>query len=294
MRQHESGDALCSNLLVYLCTVQEKTWAFISFIQRKKRSNATTQFWYTDFSMIVLKRKKGGGDFEGSRIILQGVHRFCDCEIFLDPEYEYCFIPFSYFSGRAEVECGAQVIRKRVAPFQFTTYSANMLNVKAQLRSFIDQRLPLEVLHSFLVRAPKKISYTIGPKSLLLAINGDGCIYFLVLNGGDHGIAVNLQVQSNDGMSIAHGSNKDTSIVSPNSQQIVLVLANDGHHLSQCLNFDFKTDSVTAPSQQTYHYIGIDTKIPLSLAGDLLCRGVEANAKHRFGKGSLNDRLWST
>ena len=103
MKLHQTRDVLFSCSLVYLCQVKERTWAFVSLVQKKKRANATTQFWYTDLSIIVLKRK-GEGNWEKHQCYLQGVERACDCELFLDPEYEYCFISFSFLSGREELE----------------------------------------------------------------------------------------------------------------------------------------------------------------------------------------------
>ena len=260
----------------------------------KKRSHATSQFWYTDFSMIVLKRKHGE-KWMKCQCILQGVQRACDCELFLDPDCEYCFIPISFLSGK-EVECGAQVQRKIVAPFQFTTYSANTVDVKAQVRKSLGNTLPLEILHSSLLQTSKKITYTLGPSAVLVAVNGDGCIFFLVLNAADRGIVLNLQVEPNRGMAIVHGLNNDTHVISSQTQCIVLVLANDGRgHLTPCVNFSFRTDNGDPSSMKTnYTYRGVETKAPLSLAGELLCGAVDSEAKHLCCKGTLDERLWST
>ena len=53
------SDPLQSSNNFYLLSTKEKSWAFISLVQPKKRANTKNQFWYTDPSMMVQKRKKG-------------------------------------------------------------------------------------------------------------------------------------------------------------------------------------------------------------------------------------------
>ena len=113
--------------------------------------------------------------------------------------------PFSFLSGREEMQFGAQIDKKKSAPFQFTTYSANEVIVRAQVRSSLGRRLPIELLHSSLVSSEKKISHTLGPRAVLLAIHGDGCVYFLALNAGDTGFVLNLNIDMNRGIHITYG-----------------------------------------------------------------------------------------
>lgn len=298
---HETGDPLLSCALVYQCIVKERTWGFISIVQRKKRANATTQFWYTDFSIMALKRKHGDDSWELVQCVLQGVERTCDCELFLDPDFEYCFLPFSFLSGREEMQFGAQIDKKKSAPFQFTTYSANEVIVRAQVRSSLGRRLPIELLHSSLVSSEKKISHTLGPRAVLLAIHGDGCVYFLALNAGDTGFVLNLNIDMNRGIHITYGSNNDTYSIPPESQCIILVLTNDGRQVSPCVNFKFKTDrsnqkvsNENTPNATTYSYDGIGSRASLSLVGEAICRRVEMGESYRCGEGTLDERLWNT
>ncbi len=290
IKLHKTRDALFSCSLAYLCEVKERTWAFVSLVQRKKRANATTQFWYTDLSMIVLKRK-GTGEWERHQCCLQGVKRACDHEIFMDPQYQYCFIPFSYLGGKKEVEFGAEVIQsQKSAPFNFTTYSAKEVNVRAQVRSSVGQQKPLQTLHSSLLEMKKRNIHITGPKSVLITSKGDGCIYFLVLNAGAAGLALNLTLVQHRGMVIVHGGKSNSNNIPPKTQCIILVLANEGRDISPSIDFTFKTDSLDGLQSNVRNdspYEGIGTKIPLSLAAELLCSDHDADSGYKCSKGTI-------
>ena len=294
---HQTGDALLSCSLVYLCEAKQRTWAFISLVQRNKRSNATTQFWYTDLSLIVLKRKEGT-DWIKHQCYLQGVDRFCDCEIFLEPEYEYCFVPFSFLSGKEELEFGAQAVQKETcAPFQFTTYSANEVIVKAQVRSSLGRQLPLEILHSFLLQMTKKITYAVGPHAVLVTINGNGCIYFLILNSGTNGIALNLKVELSRGTAIVFGEKSNTHYIFSKTQCILMVLANDGRSIPSSIDFSFKTESLGKSNNRQVdnrRYKGIGTQITINLASELLCSSACQTTSYKSEKGTIDERLWNS
>lgn len=103
------------------CKTKQRTWAYVSIILPKKRSNTTTRYWYCDPSMMILKKRKkklngqgqeqyidtneiddnnhgdddGDDGWELGTAALHGISRRCDVEIFLDPLYEYCIIPLS-------------------------------------------------------------------------------------------------------------------------------------------------------------------------------------------------------
>ena len=295
MKIHETRDPLHSCSLVYICEVELRTWAFISLVQRKKRSNATTQFWYTDFSIIVFKRKRGR-EWERYQCLLQGVRRACDCELFLDPLYEYCFLPFSFLSGKQELEFGAQAVQTmKSAPFHFTTYSANDIDIRAQVRSSIGKKFPVATLHTFLLQMPKNVSHSIGPNTVVITANGNGCIYFIVVNGGCNGIILKLQVELKRGMAIVSGENNSTHIIPPKTESIALVITNDGRSpLPAVVNFNYITDSAGKQSsthQNNYTYRGIESNIPLSLAGELLCSSAGPKFEYKCGKGSIDERL---
>ena len=285
-------DVLLSSPLVYVCKVKEKTWAFVSFVQKKKRANSTTQFWYTDISMIALRRKQGG-KWIHYQCILQGVKRSCDSELFFDPEFEYCFIPFSYLSGKEEVQCGTQVSKRKAELFRLTSYSANLVEVKARPRKEISNEIIVEVLHHSLFRATKKLHYVLGPSSVLVAACGDQCIYFAVLNGSSGGLMMKLFIESNKGMAVAYGINDDTHILPPKSQCIILVLANDGHHFTPNISFHYQADICSNQmSVRSFKYRGIETRVSLCLAGELICNEYEFESSHRSSKGTIDTRLW--
>jgi hypothetical protein len=294
VKLQDNRDVLTSSALVYHCKVVETTWAFMSFVQKKKRANATTQFWYTDVSMIVLKRQ-AGRDWSRCECILQGVQRDCDYELFLDPHFEYCFIPFSYLSGKEDEHCGAQLQPRKAALFRFTSYSANAVEVKARPRKSIRNEILIEILHSSLLQIPKRQMYILGPKSVLLAISGHGCIYFVALNAANQGIMMKISIERNRGMAIVHGVNNDTNIIPSNTQCIVMVLTNDGCHLTPSINFRFQADSCAEKShiKHKYGFKGIGTRSILSLSGELLCNDVGVGVKYQCSKGFLDERLWS-
>ena len=148
-----------------------------------------------------------------------------------------------------------RLIKSRQTPFKFTTYSANEVIVKAQVRSSLGHRLPLELLHSSLILSNKKISYTLGPRAVLLAIAGDGCVYFVIVNAGNIGFVLHLKIELNRGMHIAHGSNNDTYSIPPKTQCVILILANDGRRQgTSCVNFKFKTDCSKQNGSKVGHH----------------------------------------
>eukprot|EP01083_Nonionella_stella_P213347 769580_1 len=296
LKMHSTGDPLRSSNIIFYCNVKEKTWAYISVLQWKKRANATSQFWYTDVSILILSRKRAEENFTLCQCLLQGVQQTCDIELFLDPQNEYCVIPFSHFSGKPEISCGAVVQKKTSAPIQFTTYSSKTIDVKPEVRKSIGLILPLQCLHSTLLSAQQKIVYDLGRGSVVIAINGDGCIYFVGLNSSEKGLLLNLRLELINGQNMAFGQNNDTFIVNPKSQFILLIVANDGYRVkNNCINFVFKTDSVAGNDKcvrTDISYSGLGTQLPLSLAGELQCTSSKLGSQLKCGKGTLDGRLW--
>lgn len=289
---NDKGDVLSSSALVYYCRVEKKTWSFLSLVQKKKRANATTQFWYTDLSMIVLKRKHGSNSWNRFHCELMGVQRNCDVELFLDPEFEYCVIPFSFLSGKEELQCGSQAQIRKSALFRFSAYSAHMVDLKARpIKSIESRNILIESLHFSLLSVTDKLIHPLGPSSVLVAVYKDGCVYFLVLNASPDGFMMQLNVETNQGMTTVHGLNKDTHIIPSKSQSVVLVLANDGHHNTTSINFRYLTDSCVGKkiSQPSFTYRGIGTRATLCLAGEFLCTSTFGSEnKYRSGTGTLD------
>lgn len=292
---HNSGDPLFSSNLVYHCNASEGTWAFVSIVQRKKRSNATTQFWYTDLNLIVMKRKKGVQQWTFEKCLLQGVDRTCDCEIFFESCHEYCFLPFSYLSGRGEVEFGAQLETRKSAPFQFVIYSAKTVGLKAEVRSTLGSSLPVRFLHLSLLSTPEKVVVAAGPSIALVATNYVGCVYFMLLNGNKkHSLILNLAVELPDGINTAHGKNQDTYITPPMMQAILLVLTNDGRNFSPTFNFSYKSDGAKDSEQKQQSYNSIHTKAALSLIGKSICEQIDISKPlSSKGNGTIDSRLWN-
>lgn len=295
MKRSEIGDVLNSSALVYICRPQIRSWSYLSFVQKKKRANTTTQFWYTDMSMIVLKRKQKSSIWSRCHCLLQGVQRSCDVELFLDPDYEYCIIPFSYLSGKDDLQCGSVGKVRNSALFRITSYSAQPVELIARPRRAmqIEDSL-IESLHLSLIGTVEKITYSLGPSSVLVAVYKSGCIYFLVLNSSTDGLMMHLNFEPNQGMTIVHGMNKDTHIIPAKSQRIILVLANDGHHGTTTMNFSFQSDICREKTsiQKKSTYKGVQTRAALCLAGELLCNSTGSDNKYRSGVGTLDERLW--
>lgn len=296
-------DPLLSCVNVFYCTVNRATWTFISLIQQKKRANAASQFWYSDISMIVLCRK-ANEDWSLCECILQGVKRTCECEIFLSPEYEYCYIPFSYLSGKEEIQCGA-VSRKRThVSFMFTSYSPSALDIRTESRVKFGHVKPLHALHEALMKSQKKISYPLGRKVMLLAIHGEqDCVYFVACNAGTDSMLLRLEIESSAGLQIVSGENKESLTISPSSKRIVLVLANDGIHLNPSVSFKYKTQSLSTKNsvhgknanELQITYEGLRSTTPLCDMGELVCsQQVEDESDGKTGNGTVDERLWES
>lgn len=295
LKLHSSGDPLFSSNLVYHCNASQGTWAFVSIVQRKKRSNATTQFWYTDLNVIVMKRKRGVQQWAFEKCLLQGVDRTCDCEMFFESCHEYCFLPFSYLSGRGEVEFGAQLETRKVAPFQFVIYSAKTVGLKAEVRSTLGSSIPLRFLHLSLLSTIEKVVVAVGPSIALVATNNAGCVYFMLLNGNKrHSLIFNLAVELPNSINTAYGKNHDTHIIPAMTQAILLVLTNDGRNFSPTINFSYKSDGANESEQKQQSYNSIHTKAALSVIGKSICEQIDVSKPiSSKGKGTIDSRLWT-
>lgn len=300
IKLHETRDPLQSSALAYFCCPQQRTLSYFSFVQKKKRANTTTQFWYTDISMIVLKRPRSNCNDNASwrrcHCFIQSVHRSCDIELFLDPEFEYCIIPFSYLSGKEELQCGSIGQNKKSASLRFTSYSAKKVDLVAKSRRNIqNEEIIIESIHFSLIGSKEKVIYSLGPSSVLVAVYKNGTIYFLALNAGVNGLMMQLNIQSIEGMTIVHGVSKDTHIIPSQSQRIISVLANNGHRHTSSLYFSFQADvceEKSASKVKISSYKGVGTKIRLGIAGDLLCQNSKMQSKYCSGTGSLDKNLW--
>ena len=297
VKLNETGDVLSSSPLVYYCQTDAKTWSYLSLVQKKKRANTTTQFWYTDISMIVLKRRFNTNSWTRCQCLIQGVKRSCDMELFLDPGCEYCIIPFSYLGGIEEFQCGSQAQKRKAALFRLTCYSAHAVDVKARPRKSIQNKeLIVESLHLSLLGTNRKITYSLGPNAVLVAIYENGCIYFLVLNAAIDGLMMKLTVEASQGRMIVHGLNNDTHIIQSKSQRVILVLGNKGDQCATTVNFSFQSDICRNKTSlgDKFTYRGIDTSGRLSLAGELLCTNVGSKTTaYKVASGTLDECLWT-
>uniref|UniRef100_A0A7S2UK82 Calpain catalytic domain-containing protein n=1 Tax=Attheya septentrionalis TaxID=420275 RepID=A0A7S2UK82_9STRA len=298
---------------VFFARVVERTWAFISIVQPKKRANTQTQYWYSDASLILLKRPIHTGDQEwvSHAIILHGVRRTCTCEVFLDPLFEYCIIPFSvlpHVMGNPEAK---NVSRTGMHSdtighsFRLTTYSSNEISIHEKMSKAVSGvAFPtIKCLHRELITSDKKILYVLGPQCILLATQGSGCIYFMVLNAThDKRLLVKLTVASGSkGALVAFGNTDDTHDLGPRMQRIVLVLMNNGRegHSMNELGFSYASDFVPAPvpvnsRKLPSNAILLGDPMELSMAGDVLAAGVDTGGVARMGKGTIDSCLWSS
>ena len=305
MEKHPSADPLLSCRDIFIARVQTNTWAFISLVQPKKRANTLTQYWYCDTSLIVLKRKLMSNDvWEGEKAVFQGVQRVCDCEVFLDPKYEYCFLPFSHICGGGVCNSTIQGEYKGRSRFRFTTYSSNEIFLEKKKRHQMAHILFVTALHKELLKTERKIQYVLGPQCTLVAIQGPGCVYFVVANASHSNfMLLHLTIEMKRGVLLVYGQNADTHAVPPRTQSIILVLASDGRFSSDSVSFSYKTDSQQSKlksqspgspvTPKKYPYAGLGTKLELTIAGDYLASGVSTRGECMNGKGTLDASLWT-
>lgn len=279
-----SRDPLKSSDRYFSLEVQEKTFAFISIIQPKKRANTKSQYWYCDPSLIVLKRKSPEGGWECEKAVASGMVRTSVLEVFLDPAYEYCVVPFSFKT-------------ERNSPFRISSYSAKPVGISHLDIDRIEQAVPLEHLHRHLLKDESKLQYVVASQAVLLCVNGYRCMYFVIVNSSQELVlSLRICVKLQKGLILSHGASGDIFDVPPKSQRIALVVASDGTLSSAVsLSFTYASDTVNSkvskafPSGRSCSFGG---PVQLTMAGELLASAVEPLSNRNKGGDTIETYQW--
>ena len=287
-----------SSRFVYFLTCSERTWAYVSIVQPKKRANTTTRYWYADPSMVILKRERQivrhdnvlGWKSEACSCV--GVTRSNNIELFLDPDYEYCVVPFA---GVPSANFGS-------FPFRLTTYSASSL--KIQLRQEKDalrhRHVAVGELHKMLLGSERKLVYTIAARCMLACIHGRGCLVFVAINGSsEYFLSIRLQVKQCEAVIFSCGENGDTHGIPPRSQKILLVVSTDGKGSNKMtqLSFSYTSDvelrrcniaGIVKSKQST----SLTQCVDITMSGDLATSDVHENDVLNKGGDTVDTYSW--
>jgi hypothetical protein len=156
--------------------------------------------------------------------IMSGVKRDIHCEIVILPGYIYCCFPWSLL---------AAIVHNRIYPFRITIYSNDNVSVKSTLNGGTYSTLALNLLHKELLNREPKLIYPISHQSAIVCIHGDGCLYFVAVNGtSDHYLSIKLFIEEQQGIIFIQGRNDDTYDIPPLRQQIISCVARDGRQKS--------------------------------------------------------------
>jgi len=296
-RFESSSDPMLSSSAIFLVSATTKTWAFLSAVQPKKRANTQSQYWYCDISLLVVKRRivnssETPGDWIGEECRLQGVQRICDCELFLDPDYEYCIIPFSFGT------CSGMKTIDPIQSFCFSTYSSSPVHVQRLSRgaSTLGSLRVVSTLHKEILKVDDKVLHILGPQCCLLVAQGRGCVIFVALNASTtHCLQLRLCIDLKDPILLAYGKNDDVHVVYPRAQLLCLALTCDGRQQSANISYSFWSDSMTNASMgptSAPSVLGSDVRsrllgsnIELTLSGDLLVGELPIESGFKNGKG---------
>lgn len=265
----DSHCPLGSSRYSYEITPSCRTWAFVSVVQKKKRANTKSKYWYSDPSMILLKKRRNEiEEWACETVIFAGVQRSTDAEVFLDPMYTYRCLPFSCVGSNSN--------------FRLTVYSAESVTIeKTETHSLRGHAITL--LHKRLLGREHKLYYPVSSKALILVVHGSGCLYFLTVNTGEKDyLSTRFEFDLPEGLLLVYGKNMDSVDTRPQSQRIVAIVASNGR-LSAATHVKFRYLSSFIPSKKgtsqssntlaTTQALG--DGVDLSLASELLVASID-------------------
>lgn len=267
---------------------------YISVIQRKKRAETNSRFWYSDISFMLLTRQVGAHStsewtLKGS--VLCGVKRSNTLEVDLLPTEEYCCIPFSFHATLRDIE---------TVHFRLTIYSADSgVEVERCLNGTGFGRTLLHLLQRELVQQALRLVYQVAHQGALLCVHGEGCLYFLGLNGAsDHYLSLRLKLQLPDGIIILHGKGDGEHDIPPQGQRILVIISTSGRTSAATqMSFRYMSSFVTVNSQKQHVCINstslkLGNALPLSFAGDLLASTLPEDQVRLTGGDTIDTYLW--
>ena len=287
-----------SSKFVYFLSCSERTWSFISIIQPKKRAHTTTRYWYADPSMVILKKRRNGArkdnelEWTCEACSCVGVTRSNDIELFLDPEYDYCVVPFA----------GVPFHSSGSFPFRLTAYSASKVEIQFQPEETTNhQRLvAVSELHNNLLGDEGRLVYRVSTRCALVCIHKRGCLYFIAINGSrDTFLSIRIKVRQEQGLIFSSGRNGDTHGIPATSQKIVLVVCTAGKSSSNTteLAFNYVSDAErrgcnlnrVAHSKQNF---SLTRSVDITISGDLASSLVPSEAVVDKGGDTVDIFSW--
>jgi hypothetical protein len=281
-----------SSRCVYRLKPSTRTWAFVSLVQPKKRSNTQSKYWYCDPSILILKKRPTEVEWTCEAKAFVGVKRMSHCEVFLDPDYMYCCVPFSCVAHKSDTDD---------FEFQLTIYSADKVLVQDLLNDENCREDAVRVLHGELFRRQEKLLYPVAPSGLLGCVHGEGCLFFFAVNGShDHFLSMRLTIEAQDGILIVFGMNEDTHDVAPRSQRLLLVVSGNGKQMSTTTHLNFRYISSVIPVKAgrdtaragNGRQARIGGTLDLTLAGDLLAGSFDACQASNKGGDTVDTYMW--
>jgi len=269
-----------------MISTDHNTWAYLSFIQPKKRSRTNdARYWYTDTSMILLSRSIDG-EWTCAASCVQGVQRICQLEVFLESNKEYCCVPLSLSSEKRH---GNKV------KFQFVCYSAQKTCLKSVSVATIPSQDILSILHKELLKdLSSNCVHSVADGGVIVHVTKPRCVYFVVINASKTYLSVKLHLALMEkSLRVQVGNQEGTYDVAPFSQQIISVVQMDGTGAwTDGLPFSFISHSIPSflpherrnPSQ-------ISHGIELTIKGE--CLAVEKGCWSPRGDGIIDLSTWN-
>ncbi|KAL3932109.1 MAG: hypothetical protein SGBAC_011003 [Bacillariaceae sp.] len=284
-----SREILSSSSSLFQISCTKPTWTFFSLIQPKKRANTATRYWYSDLSMVVLKRSRGStGKWICESISLDGVTRRLDYEIFLDPSLEYCIIPFA----------GMPRAASNRFPYRLTAYSSHPVQIQAQCNDDLYCPIVLKGLHNELLKDPMNATHVVSVNAHLICAKKRGCLYLLAVNNSKHSfLSLLLKVNIGNGTIILFGRNDDTHDVAPESQKILLVVASNGKRSTTTeLKFKYMSDEIQQGTKRIASTrpsctVGLGSTVDVSFFGSSLASDSSTCFSNK-GEGSVDVYSW--
>jgi len=302
------ADALSSSSHYFTIQVKERTWAFLSIIQPKKRANTLSRYWYYDISLLILKRRlqqssSANDNWIGEKCILQGVQRSCEVETFLDPSYEYIVVPISFGWSSGDIAIDPSKLDRTI---RFTTYSSNALQIDPIVKTsrpalfIMNQMTLLSCLHREVLKMAWKQEHVLGPQCVLSVTQGCCCAYFLVLNSSHSDclqLRLVLQIKNNNVCTVVCGSMDDVYMIPPRSEKMCVVLICDGREARVCsVLYSYFSDAmqksdggrmVSSQQKEAMKDPSIGARVDITFASDLAAGHAGLGSNYRNGKGEL-------
>lgn len=287
-------DPLQTSESVYLLQASaEVTSVFVSVVQPKKRADTKSQYWYGDPGLVVLKRSKSNAsDWSSAACLLTGVTRTNDCELVMDPSMQYCCLPFSCLAAkRGHGSAGYH--------FRIATYSSASVDIQRVRNSAHFRQAGTRVVHQTMMSNETKLIYPVSHQGAIICVHGEGCLFFLALNGSDDEyLSIKLSFELKDGIILAFGENDGTHDVAPGRERLLAVLVRSGKvSTTTGLNFRYLSASIPAKRASTANSTatGLDrlgSSVELTVLADMLARSIDPCRVCVRGGDTIDTYLW--